>query len=100
MAGKRKVVEVNYPPDGWVINLQYEVSPNLFIEVGDACKIKGEQGQFVFKRHVVNTNVSPEQEWVDVWGGTSGYGSWRSIYTNRLVVPRKKRTDNSKSPTR
>jgi len=78
-------------PAGWIIQTSYRVSPQIELNLDDLCKIRGEQGLFKFKRHVINTNVTPPSEWIDLFGGTTGTNQWRSIKPERLQhIPKKR----------
>jgi len=97
MARKRKTQPIG-PPEGWVISEEYQISAQITLNKDDECKIKGEQGKFVFKRHVVNTNLNPASEWIDLWGGSHGHGQWRSITPDRLKHIPAKRSREQKNP--
>jgi|SRR5210317_130745 len=97
MARKKKTQPVG-PPEGWVISEEYQISSQITLGRGDVCKIKGERGTFVFKRHVVNTNLTPASEWIDLWGGSHGHGQWRSITPDRLKHIPTKRRRTKKNP--
>ena len=95
MARSRKTKPIG-PPEGWVISESYQLSPQVTLEAGDQCKIKGEQGIFVFRRHVVNTNLEHNPEWIDVYGGTVGYGQLRSFTPDRVShIPKKRSKRNT-----
>lgn len=99
MARSKKTTPVG-PPAGWVINTSYQLSPQIILEVGDQCRIKGEQGTFTFKRHVINTNLKHKPEWIDVYGGASGHGQMRSITPDRVTHIPKKRSTKKADPAR
>jgi len=88
----KKAKTVPPPPNGWVIEQFYYISPQVTLHAGDTCKVKGERGTFVFKRHVVNTNFTPVEEWVDVYGGSYGREQYRSIDVSRIKhVPKRRK---------
>lgn len=75
----------------WNISDEYQLSPNVTLKKGDPCLLKGQQGSFVFVKHVINTKVDPPSEWVDVWGGVAGHSQHRSVKPEMLKpVPTKR----------
>lgn len=98
MSKKLKATKPVGPPDGWVVSTAYQLSPQVTLSKGDACRITGEQGTFVFMRHVVNTKLNPVSEWIDLWGGSSGHAQWRSVKVDRLKHMPKKRIRTKKEP--
>ena len=85
------------PPKGWVIENFLYISPQVTLQTGDKCKVKGERGVFTFKRHIVNTNFTPVEEWVDVYGGAYGREQYRSMPVNKIKhIP--KRRQKRRSP--
>jgi hypothetical protein len=97
---RRKKTEPVGPPKGWIVSDEYQISPQVVLEKGDECKIKGEQGKYKFVRHVVNTNLDPHAEWVDLWGGTANYAQLRSVHVDKLAHIPKRRSSKRKNPTR
>lgn len=90
MARTKKTAPVG-PPSGWVISTTYRLSPQIELNEGDLCKVKGEQGTFTFKRHVINTNLEHNPEWIDLYGGTTGYAQWRSFPPEKVThIPKKR----------
>ena len=87
------------PPEGWVIENHFTLSPQVTLYSGDKCRVKGERGVFTFKRHVVNTKFNPISEWVDVYGGSYGREQYRSLPVERIKHIPKRRT-KKKSPTK
>lgn len=51
------------------------------IESGDEVRIVGERGRFRFLAHVTS---SAAQEWVDVWGPSTGSPKTRSFTIDRI----------------
>ena len=98
MARKLKTTKPVGPPEGWVVSDSYQISAQVVLAKGDECRIKGEQGKYKFMRHVVNTNLDPHSEWIDLWGGSHGHGQWRSIQIDRLRHIPKKRARKKKEP--
>jgi len=98
MARKLKTTKPVGPPQGWVVSDSYQISPQVTLTKGDECRIKGEQGKYKFMRHVVNTNLDPQSEWIDLWGGSHGHGQWRSIQVERLKHIPQKRVRKKKEP--
>jgi hypothetical protein len=96
MPKKAKPTEPVGPPKGWVVCETFQMSPQVTLSKGDECRVKGEQGKFVFLRHVWNTNTN--SEWVDVWGGSAGHSQWRSVRIERLKHIPKKRSRKQKEP--
>ena len=87
---KRKTTLEYKPPESWVILEEYS-DGKLCVRSGDSCKIKGETGNYTFRRFVVNTDIPNHAGWIDVFGGTNGHGSFRSIKPNMLkIIPPKK----------
>lgn len=98
MAKKLKASTPVEPPKGWEITHSYQLSPQVTLYKGDECRIKGEQGKYRFIRHVINTNLDSDSEWVDLWGGSHGHGQWRSIRPDCLKHIPKKRARKKKVP--
>ena len=98
MPRKLKTTKPVGPPQGWVVHDSYQLSAQVTLSKGDECRIKGEQGKYKFIRHVVNTNLDPQSEWIDLWGGSHGHGQWRSIRVERLKHIPKKRARKKKEP--
>lgn len=96
MSRKRKTTKPVELPKGWVVSTEYQLSPQVTLQKGDECRIKGEQGKYIFMRHVVNTNI--DSEWVDLWGGSHGHGQMRSIHVDRLKHVPQRRTRRKKEP--
>lgn len=86
------------PPPGWLVAEMYQISPQVTLFKGDECRIKGEQGKYKFIRHVINTNLRPHSEWIDLWGGSHGHGQWRSVRVERIKHIPKKRPRKKKEP--
>jgi hypothetical protein len=79
-------------PKGWIIHDELKISATIILKSGDTCRIKGEQGVFTFKRHVINTSTDPHAEWVDLFGGSVGHGQWRSVRKERVVhIPKRRK---------
>jgi len=51
------------------------------LEVDTEFRIKGEQGTFKFRRHVINAEGD---EWIDAFGGSSGHGMYRAFRAARI----------------
>ena len=98
MSRKKKTTAPIGPPAGWVVSDTYQISPQITLNKGDECRIKGEQGKYTFMRHVINTNLDPQREWVDLWGGSHGHGQFRAIHTDRLKHVPEKRSRRKKEP--
>ena len=98
MSRKKKTTKPVGPPAGWVVSDTYQVSPQVILNKGDECRIKGEQGKYTFMRHVINTNHDPQSEWIDLWGGSHGHGQYRSIHIERLKHIPAKRSRRKKEP--
>lgn len=98
MPRKKTTTKPAGPPQGWVVAEAYQLSPQITISKGDECRIKGEQGKYKFMRHVINTNRTPESEWVDLWGGSLGHEQWRSITIDRLKHVPERRPRKKKEP--
>ena len=86
------------PPPGLMVANIYTLPNKVTLETGDKCKVKGELGTFKFQRHVINTNLRPHSEWIDLWGGRTGYEQYRSVKVDRIKHIPEKRTRKRKAP--
>lgn len=98
MGLRRKNLEPVGPPPGWVVSEEYKVSAAVTLKKGDECKLKNAQGTFVFLKHVVNTNMNPPSEWIDLWGGTTGYQQHRSVNVDMVKPVPSKRGSKRNNP--
>lgn len=98
MAARRKSSEPVGPPPGWEVSEEYQLTSTVTLRKGDECKIKNAQGSFVFIKHVVNTNKNPPAEWIDLWGGSTGYQQHRSVPVDMVKPMPVKRGRKRKNP--
>ena len=89
---KRKTTLEYTPPKDWEIVYSIEVD-GVVLNQGDTCKLKNEQGTYTFRRFVVNKSIPNHAGWVDLYGGTANYGSYRSVKIDKIKVekPKKRR---------
>ena len=54
----------------WIETEAWQVSPRVTLEPGDLCKVKGQRGDFRFRKHVINPRALDSgregYEWVEV----------------------------------
>lgn len=94
MARRKNTLEYK-PPESWEIVYSIEVD-GVVLNAGDTCKLKNEQGTYTFRRFVVNTNIPNHNGWVDLYGGSANYGSFRSVKIDRIKVDKPKKRKSAK----
>jgi len=84
---------------GWVESDSYQLSPQVILNKGDKCRIKGQQGTFTFHGHTTNTNLPEDNEWVDLWGGAYGREQWVAVRPDRLKhIPTRRKKKKEPQP--